>query len=164
MKTRRVAALLAPPILLALVACGGSSTAASQSASPTHTKPPSPTTAPTQIPQTLTFKLQPGKRYNARGTVTIDIKGYGYTMTVSVSGLTPGLHYRIEIAAGTCANPPPDVVLTKDIQPTADGRLVYVSSYPTTTYQIPASSRVLQVRQNIHSYLDDLVVCTHLDY
>jgi len=164
MKTRGVAAFLALQVLLALVACSGSSAAASQSASPTRATP-SPTQAPTQTPQKLTFQLQAGKRYQAaQGTVTIDIKGYGYTLTVSVSGLVPGSHYRMEIGDGSCAENSLDVVLTQDLQPNVDGRLVYVTSYPTTQYEIPDSSRVLTVHQNITGFADDLVACTHLDY
>jgi hypothetical protein len=134
----------------------------SQSASPTTAKSPSPTQAPTQTPQTLTFKLQSGKRYPAaQGTVTIDIKGYGYTLTVSVSGLVPASHYRIDIGDGTCTTSySAERPLTQDVQPTPDGRLIYVTSYPTTRYEIPASPRVLAVRENIRSYADDLVACT----
>jgi hypothetical protein len=164
MKTRGVAAFLALPILLAVVACSGSSAAAPLS-SATKAKSPSPTPAPTQTPQTLTFKLQAGKRYQgAQGTVTIDIRGFGYTLTVAVSGLVPGSHYRMDIGDGTCTTGSSDVVLTQDVQPTPDGRLIYVTSYPTTQYQIPASPRVLTVRENIRSYADDLVACTRLDY
>ena len=96
--------------------------------------------------------------------MTIDIKGYGYTLTVSVSGLVPGSHYRMEIGDGSCAENSLDVVLTQDLQPNVDGRLVYVTSYPTTQYEIPDSSRVLTVHQNITGFADDLVACTHLDY
>jgi hypothetical protein len=91
MKTHGVVASLALPILLALVACSGNPGATSQSASATTAKSVTPTQAPTQTPQTLTFELQAGKRYpSAHGTVMIDIRGYGYTLTVSVSGLVPG--------------------------------------------------------------------------
>jgi hypothetical protein len=128
-------------------------------------KSPSPTQAPTQTPRKLTFELQSGKRYQAaKGTVTIDIKGYGYTLTVSVSGLVPGSHYRMDVGDGTCTSDLAGVVLTQDVQPNVDGRLVYVTTYPTTKYEIPASSRVLTVRENIRIAADDLVACTHLDY
>lgn len=67
-------------------------------------------------------------------------------MTVPGSGLTPVPHHRLNMHAGTCALPSAEAIISvvQDVQSDADGKLVYVKSYPFA-YHIPTVGRVLAV-------------------
>lgn len=129
---------------LLLVGCNSNSTAAT---SPN----PKPTPTPTQSPRTLMFKLNGtslvggSEVYPAHGTVQVDVKIYGYTLTVTVQGLTPNSGHRINMHAGTCAAP--DIkLISNTAHATADANGTFTSVQSLTdVYTVPSEGRILTV-------------------
>jgi hypothetical protein len=81
----------------------------------------------------------------AHGTVRVDVKASGFTMTVTVMGLTPNTSHLINYHTGTCANP--DLSLWRQLDvATADakGTFTWVSTWPDA-YFIPADGQVLTI-------------------
>jgi hypothetical protein len=135
-------ALLAGYLLV--VGCSSTSTSATS---------PSPKSAPTptQIPRTLMFKLNGtslvggSEVYPAHGTVQVDVKIYGYTLTVTVQGLTPNSRHRINMHAGSCAAPVISLMWnTAYATADANGSVTSVESW-TDVYYIPPAGRILTV-------------------
>ena len=145
-------------MLVLLAACAPSATAPSAAVSPSElpaatvaTPSPGPTAtasaSPSQVARTLTFVLQPyglapGQPFLTPGTVTIDIQGGGYTLTVSVSGLVPGSLHKLDIHAGSCAVPNGDFtsVVVVNFPADAAGNLLFVKRY-TSPWVVPTSGQ-----------------------
>ncbi|HEY1163123.1 MAG TPA: hypothetical protein VGF78_08675 [Candidatus Dormibacteraeota bacterium] len=93
MRAARIAAVALVAISQLVVGCGSNNpTATSTSPSPTPVSRPTPAPTPTQSPRTLLFKLNActvvalcgvgGGKPGTRGTTRVDVKAYGYTITV----------------------------------------------------------------------------------
>ncbi|MDP9271942.1 MAG: superoxide dismutase family protein [Chloroflexota bacterium] len=162
MKTRGVAAFLAPALLLALVACGGSSATVSSSA-PVPPHSPTPTSGATQSPRTLTLDLNPLQGAAAHGSVLIEVKGDGYTMTVTVEGLTPNSIHTLYINSGSCAAIKSDVDTTvaQDVRADASGKATSMTTYHDA-YSIPAEGRVLVVHGDEPAQSQVRLACAEL--
>ena len=81
----------------------------------------------------------------AHGTVRVDVEVYGYTITVTVMGLTPNTSHLINFHAGTCAAPELSPYVQVDVAAAdAKGTLTHVSTWPGV-YSIPAEGQILTV-------------------
>jgi hypothetical protein len=154
-----MAAFLALPILLVLGACAGSS----PSASAKQSTPPSPTSAATQSPRTLTLDLNPVQGAAAHGSVLIEVKGDGYTMTVNVEGLRPNSIHTLYINSGSCAAIKSDVNTTvaQDVRADASGKATSMTTYHDA-YSIPAEGRVLVVHGDEPAQSQVRLACAQL--
>jgi hypothetical protein len=108
----------------------------------------------------LTFVLQPyglapGQPFLTPGTVTIDIAGGGYTLTVSVSGLVPGSLHKLDIHAGSCAVPNGDFtsILVVNFPADAAGNLLFVKQY-TGPWVVPTSGQFPGRLLSVHVHGD----------
>ena len=120
-----------------LVGCGSSTPTTATSTSPSA----APTTAQTQIPRTLTFKIA-GIHDSSHGTLQVDIKATGYTMTATVEGLTPNSRHVIMIHAGTCARVEDMYYVPVDhVNADAKGTLTSVTTLPGLC-TVPADGRI----------------------
>jgi Cu/Zn superoxide dismutase len=131
-----VRAVVVVGLSLLLVGCGSSGTTATS-------KSPATGPTPTQSPRTLTFKLYGQSGDPARGTVRVDLQRYGYTLTLTVEGLTPKSRHSFMIHAGSCAHLEdmyyvPVAVATAD----AKGRLTAVGT-KLGIYSVPAAGRTM---------------------
>ena len=93
------------------------------------------------------FNLDAAAGYHVQGTVQVDIATYGYTMTVTVAGLTPNTKHRINMHGGTCANQDTSPNLLQDIGfATADakGKFTYVATRPYL-YSVRSTGLILTV-------------------
>ena len=155
-----------PAVVVLLAACSPSaptSVAPSSSEGPALTvaaPSPSPSieasASPTQAARTLIFQLQPyglapGQTFRTPGTVTIDIAGGGYTLTVAVSGLVPGSLHKLDIHAGSCAVPNGDLtsILVVNFPADASGNLVFVRQY-TRPWVVPTSGQFAGRLLSVH--------------
>ena len=160
MDAARIGAIALAAISLLLVGCGSSSTASAPTPTPTSATPratPAPT--PTQAPRTLVFKLNATKGNTAHGTVRIDVKLYGYNLTVTLKGLTPNTRHDINLVAGSCGNPDDSLRQTFD-SATADanGTLTSVSTWQDA-YSIPALGRIIVVHGEYPANSSALIAC-----
>ena len=127
-------------------------------AAPTSPRPtPAPT--PTQSPRTLVFKLNPTKGYTAHGTVRVDIKVYGFDMTVTMKGLGPNTRHDINLVAGSCGKPDDSLRQTFD-NATADsnGTLTSVSTWQDV-YSVPVLGRTVVVHGDYPANSSALIAC-----
>ncbi|HEY1163122.1 MAG TPA: hypothetical protein VGF78_08670 [Candidatus Dormibacteraeota bacterium] len=111
--------------------------------SPTATST-SPT--PIQSPHILMFTINGAGVDPANGVVEVDIKTYGYTMTVTVQGLTPNTTHEVNLHAGDCVNQDTKSLIEHVDLATADakGTFTSVTAWPIA-YSIPANGRILTV-------------------
>ena len=138
----RAVLLLAGSLLL--MGCGPNSVAGTPTtATPI---PPSPTPASSPTPRSLTFNLNALKGYTARGTVRVDIKGDGYTMTVIVKGLAPKSTHLLNMHSGSCADPNTFTLVGTVGSATADGKgmLTSVTMWPGP-YTLSTDGQILTV-------------------
>jgi len=153
------AALVAVSLLIA--GCGSNNTAATptMTATPAAAPRPTPAPTPTQRPRTLMFKLNPTKGYTAHGTVRVDIKVYGFDMTVTMKGLGPNTRHDINLVAGRCGSPDDSLRQTFD-NATADsnGTLTSVSTWPDV-YSVPAPGRIVIVHGDYPANGSALIAC-----
>jgi hypothetical protein len=96
----------------------------------------------------------------SHGTVQVDVKSYGYVMTVTVVGLNPNTQHEINIHAGTCANQDTDsLILHVDfLAADASGTIKSVTTWPKA-YAVPANGRILTVHGDYNT--SDMFV--HID-
>jgi hypothetical protein len=75
----------------------------------------------------------------------VDIKIYGYAVTVTVQGLTPNSGHRINMHAGSCAAPDFKLI-SNNAHATADakGTFTSVESW-AEVYSVPPEGRILTV-------------------
>lgn len=126
-----------------LVGCGSDSTSA------TKVSPVSAPT-PTQSARTLNFKLNAAPGYTMGGTAQFDIGVYGYTVTVTVKGLTPGSRHMINMHGGTCASQEISETSLRridDATVSANGTLTSVTSW-SRIWSVPTGGRILTVHGN----------------
>jgi len=141
----RAVLLLAGSLLLMGCGSGGpAATATTPNASPTVKATPAPT--PTLSPRSLTFNLNALKGYTAHGTVRVDIKGDGYTMTVIVKGVAPKSTHLLNMHSGSCADPNTFTLVGTVGSATADakGTLISVTTWPGV-YTLSADGQILTV-------------------
>ena len=168
MHTARIGAVVLATLSILLVGCGSSNPTAASS-SPNVT--PSP--APIQSPRTLLFKLKActadcdptgeGTSQFGQGTVRVDIKNDGYTITVTVTGLTPNTRHLINFHFGSCATPDLDPPFEQiDVAPAdATGTLTSVTTHPGA-YIVPANGRILTVHGDDTAKRQTHIACTNL--
>jgi hypothetical protein len=153
--------------LLALVGCAGGASAPSATSSlQVAAASPTPTVeaTETQAPRTLTFEISPmGTGEAPHGTVLVDIQGGGYTMTLSVEGLTPKGHYPVNLHGGQC--PSPDVTsgiwVDQDIQADDAGTLTFEKTY-AKPWVIPDAGQVLTVHGRVSVAERTHIACADL--
>jgi hypothetical protein len=137
---------------LALTGCAnaGASPSTLSSAPPSmaaESSVPSVAASPLQSPRTLTFEISPmGVETEAHGTVTVDVEGPGYTITVTVEGLAPNGHYPLNIHPGVCPNPQNTEAewLSQDVQADEIGTLTFEKTY-SRIWDIRDGGQVLTV-------------------
>lgn len=152
MRTLRKRSVWLTLAALALAGCAGTgaSTSAPAAVSPSlsaEPSTPSPTPEALQSPRTLTFDIEPmGLETEAHGTVTVDVAGDGYTMTVTVEGLAPNGHYPLNLHPGACPNPQnTDAVwLDQDVQADETGTLLFEKTY-SRLWDVPDGGQVLTI-------------------
>ena len=128
---------------LVLVGCGSDSTSA------TKVSPVSAPT-PTQSARTLSFKINAAPGYSKSGTARFDITTFGYTVTVTVKGLTPGSRHIINMHGGTCANQEISETSLRSIDDAtvdATGTLTSVTNW-ARIWSVPTAGRILTVHGN----------------
>ena len=156
----RVVAILVVPATVLLVSCGGTTTAATPSPSP------SPRPSPIQSPRTLTFQIN-GADDPAHGTVVIDIKGSGYTMTVTGLGLQPNSGHLINIHAGACGAEDTSVLVNvQHVKADPTGKFVSATDWPSA-WSVSSAGRILTIHGSdppIGSNLDPFshIACANL--
>ena len=98
-----------------------------------------------------------------QGTVLVDIKTYGYTITVTVTGLTPNTKHLINFHLGSCASPdlsPPfdqiDVAVAD-----ATGSITSVTTR-NGVYLVPGNGRILTVHGDDPNRRETHIACTDL--
>jgi len=105
---------------------------------------------PTQQARTLNFKLDASPGYTIGGTAHFDISTYGYTLTVTVKGLTPGSRHMINTHGGTCASQETSGTSLRridDAMVNANGILTSVTSWQRI-WSVPTGGRILTVHGN----------------
>ena len=172
MHSARIGSVALVAVSLLLVGCGPN-TAATPTRAATSTAPsPSPIPTPMQSPRTLMFKLHPcidgcnplgedPSKYG-QGTVRVDIKNDAYTITVTVTGLTPDSRHLINFHFGSCANVglfPYDqiTVATAD----ATGKFTSATTRPGV-YVVPGSGLVLTVHGDDRSRRETHLACADM--
>lgn len=137
-------ALLAIPLLL--VGCGSNNVAGTPTTATPTAPRPTPASTPTVSPRSLTFNLNALKGYTAHGTVRVDIKGDGYTMTVIVKGLAPKSTHLLNMHSGSCVDPNTFTLVGTVGSATADakGTLTSVTAWPGA-YTLSADGQILTV-------------------
>jgi len=91
------------------------------------------------------FKLNGRAGYAAGGTVRVDINVYGYTLTVTVKGLTPNTRHQLQLAGGNCAGVDPGFQLYVDhVTADAKGTITSLTTWHEI-YNVPAEGRVFVV-------------------
>lgn len=138
-------------VMLGLVGCAGTTPVSTSPSLTAESSAPSVEPTETQSPRTLTSEISPmGAGEMPQGTVVIDIQGGGYTMTLTVEGLTPNGHYPVNLHGGRC--PSPDVTsgtwVDQDIQADDSGTLTFEKTYPSA-WVIPATGQVLTVHGRV---------------
>lgn len=98
-----------------------------------------------------------------QGTVRVDIKNNGYTITVTVTGLTPNTRHLINFHFGSCATPDLDPPFEQiDIAGAdATGTLTSVTTHPGA-YIVPANGRILTVHGDDTAKRQTHIACTNL--
>jgi len=146
MHTARFSAVALFAVSLLLVGCGSNSVAVSPTTATPIPPKPTPASTPTQSPRSLTFNLNALKGYTAHGTVRVDIKGDGYTMTVIVKGLAPKSTHLLNMHSGSCADPNAFTLVGTVASATADaiGTLTSVTTWPGA-YALSADGQILTV-------------------
>jgi hypothetical protein len=167
MPVARIAAVVLVIVALLVVGCGSNSTTG------TLTSPsPRPAPTPTQGPRTLTFKLNActsgcdptgeGPSKFGQGMVRVDIKNDAYTITVTVTGVTPDTRHLINFHAGSCANVelfPYDQI---DVA-TADATGMFTSvTTRQGVYTVSASGRVLTVHGDDRAKRETHIACADM--
>ena len=149
-------------VFLLMVGCGSDSTATTPTAAAPTSPRPTPAPTPTQSPRTLVFKLNPTKGYTAHGTVRVDIKVYGYVITVTMKGLGPGTRHDLNLVAGRCGSPDDSLRQTFD-NATADanGTLTSVSTW-RDVYSVPALGRTVVVHGDYPANSSALIACAFM--
>lgn len=167
---RRLQPMLAALLLPLLAGCGARAGAVAQSPVVTPASTPTPslsaptrTPTPTQSPETLTFDLNPIGTSTAHGTVTVDVGGGGYTLTVQVAGLTPNSHHVINLHGGSCASIDEsfDVGLADSAPADSSGDLTFTVTYHNA-YEIPSDGRVLTVHGDLPKDIGFHIACADL--
>lgn len=100
--------------------------------------------------------------FPGHGTVQVDVKVDGYTVTVTMQDLTPNSGHRINVHAGSCAAP--DIkLMTNTAQATADakGTLTSVESWPGV-YFVPPEGRILTVHGDDQDNRSTHIACADL--
>jgi hypothetical protein len=167
MRLARIGAVSLVAVSLFLVDCGSNGTTAnSTTPSPTSASTPSPS------PRTLMFTLKAckaacdpmgeGPSKFGQGTVQLDITN-GYTITVTVTGLTPNTRHLINFHFGTCAVPNLDPPYDQIEIATADasGTLSSVTSR-ASAYVVPATGRILTVHGDEPTRRQTHIACVDL--
>jgi hypothetical protein len=172
MRAAKTGAVSLIAVCLLLVGCG-SDTAATPSKAATSTAPsPTPIPTPVQSPRTLTFKLHPciegcnplgeGPSKYGQGTVRVDIKDLGYTITVTVTGVTADSRHLLNFHGGKCSNVslfPYDqiTIATAD----ATGKFTSVTTRPGP-YLVSAAGLVLTVHGDERSRRETHLACADM--
>ena len=166
----RIGALALVVVSLFLAGCGSNT--------PTTAASPSPT--PTQSPRTLTFKLNAcaepltcdpldevkssgAASKFGQGTVQIDVKTYGYTITVTVTGLTPNTKHLLNFHFGSCGSPdrsPPFDQIEVAVAD-ATGSLTSVITR-NGLYLVPGNGRIVTVHGDDPKRRETHIACTDL--
>ena len=146
MHTARFSAVALFAVSLLLVGCDSNSVAVSPTTATPIPPKPTPASTPTQSPRSLTFNLNALKGYTAHGSVRVDIKGDGYTMTVIVKGLAPKSTHLLNMHSGSCADPNAFTLVGTVASATADaiGTLTSVTTWPGA-YALSADGQILTV-------------------
>jgi hypothetical protein len=160
----RTVALMTATLLM--VGCGSNTATTSTS--------PSPTLIPTPIqsPRTLMFTLAPctaecdpmseGVSKFGQGTVRVDIKNYGYTLTVTVTGMTPNTQHLINFHFGSCATPDLDTWVQIDVAAAdATGTLTSATTSPVA-WIVLEKGRILTVHGDEPKRRQTHIACTNL--
>jgi hypothetical protein len=108
--------------------------------------------------------LREGASKFGRGTVQVDINNDGYTITVTVTGLTPNTTHLINTHPGTCAAP--DLSLQSFIQiavanADAKGTLTSVTTRPGAWY-VPGAGLIMTVHGDSPNRHETHIACTDL--
>ena len=173
MPAARIGAVALVAACLLLVGCGSNGTTAtstSPSASPAASQAP----APTPAPRTLRFKLNAckvlcdpmheGASKFGRGTVQVDINNDGYTIAVTVTGLTPNTTHLINTHPGTCAAP--DLSLQSFIQiavAKADAKGTFTSVTPRPgAWFVPGAGLIMTVHGDSPNRHETHIACANL--
>ncbi|HEY8643896.1 MAG TPA: hypothetical protein VIO84_14160 [Candidatus Dormibacteraeota bacterium] len=131
------------PMLIA-AACGGGSAGSDTPTSPAPAVSASPTGAVTARSIDLVVAPHAGRTIN--GTAHIDVKpAGGYSLTVTLHGLTPGAQQVVNIHAGTCGAEDTSVLINVGVvHSDAAGDGVVAADFPNP-YLVPAGGRILTV-------------------
>jgi hypothetical protein len=159
-------------LCLLVVGCGSNTAATTATTTATPSLAATPHPSPVQSPRTLLFKLhpciegcsplgEPLSKYG-QGTVRVDIEEYGYTLTVTVSGLTADSRHLLNFHGGSCTNValfPYDqiTIATAD----ATGKFASVTTRPGV-YIVEASGLVLTVHGDERSRRETHLACADL--
>jgi hypothetical protein len=159
MHATRIGAAALVAVSLLIVGCGSNNTASTPTTATPTSPRPTPAPTPTQSPRTLAFKLNATKGYTAHGTVRVDIKVYGYDMTVTMKGLGPNTRHDLNLVAGSCGSPNDSLRQTFD-NATADanGTLTSVSTWQDV-YSVPALGRTVVVHGDYPANSSALIAC-----
>jgi hypothetical protein len=128
--------------LLALVVtsgCGGGGAAA-----PSSSGTASATASPeSKILRVVTFPLNAQYGFKPHGSVRIDVREVGYTLTASITEMQSDKTYLFNIHAGTCAFEETSFLLDVGrLSSDAAGRVTYTHSF-SEGYLIPPAGRIL---------------------
>jgi hypothetical protein len=94
--------------------------------------------------------------------VRVDINVYGYTLTVTVKGLTPNTSHVLQIAGGNCTGVDPGFQLQVDhVKADAKGTTTSLTTWHEI-YNIPAEGRVFIVHGDDNSNGTAEIACTVL--
>jgi hypothetical protein len=145
------AAVATSLVLLGLIGCARSASVSPSPSVTAESSSPSSEATETQSPRTLTFAINPmGVGEMPHGTVVIDVQGGGYTMTLTVEGLTPGGHYPVNMHKGRCPSPDVTSATSVDADVVADdsGTLTFEKTY-AKPWLIPETGQVLTVHGRV---------------
>jgi hypothetical protein len=96
------------------------------------------------------------------GTVRVDIKNYGYTLTVTTTGMTPNTQHLINFHFGSCATPDLDAFVQIDVAAAdATGTLTSVTTSPEP-WIVPEKGRILTVHGDETKRRQTHIACTNL--
>jgi hypothetical protein len=98
-----------------------------------------------------------------QGTVRVDIKNDGYTVTVTVTGLTPNTRHLINFHFGSCAAPNLDPPFDQIEVAAADstGTLTSVTTWPRA-YIVSGNGRILTVHGDDTARRQTHIACVDL--
>ena len=97
----------------------------------------------------MTFNMYGDSNHpKLNGTVQVDVKASGYTLTVTINGLDPNSLHNLHQLAGSCADQLAyNILSVDDVTANAKGTLTSVTQW-TNAYLVPHEGLILIVHDN----------------